>query len=727
MKSLNIFVKEKRMRKRNRRISLLFHNKKQNNNYSLAQHWSFQILIHMGIWSKISDPFIEDNIIDFLDIKDLCKEDIDLSEKQFYQELKQKSDDLQKQDHEPAPLLVNNLKNLAIVLNLNRTEVKILTFAVILHTNRVFKEIVDKLGELSVNEVFEVLSFLLDAPLEETRLSLNTNNTLFRSGLLQLNSFIFNDLSSRLELMDGFADTLLTPDIDTDEIFKSYFYPVSQSQLTLDDFDYLADQILLIKRLLSHVRKTSVKGFNILLHGPPGTGKSELARTIAMNCGFKLHEIAMNNDVGDPVEGQERFSAFRLAQQVLKRHNNNLIVFDEIEDVFPQTMMSLFHMSSNDKGQKAWVNRLLESNEVPSIWISNAVDQIDEAYKRRFKLVVKMGIPPQKARLNILKRSMKSLPVSNDWLEILAENDDLSPALVTQAAEMVTMINSNGTTASKLKKPLTESDTDAIEADFTRILNNSLEVMEKKKISHQTSSMTMAYNVNALNPDRNIKELVIGLNRHRQGRICLYGPPGTGKTAFGHYIASQLEKKLLVKRASDILSMYVGGTEENIARMFEQSTLDGSVLLLDEADSFLRDRNGANQSWEVTQVNELLTQMEDYEGIFICSTNLMDNLDAASIRRFDLKIKLDYLQQDQAWTLFRQVVKEQGSRLTRHAWCKQQLSHFNNLTPGDFATVVRQNRLSSKKLAPALLLEGLMKESEFKTGKKRGIGFAADF
>lgn len=105
----------------------------------------------------------------------------------------------------------------------------------------------------------------------------------------------------------------------------------------------------------------------------------------------------------------------------------------------------------------------------------------------------------------------------------------------------------------------------------------------------------------------------------------------------------------------------------------------------------------------------------------------MDSLDAASIRRFDLKIKLDYLKPEQLWTLFRQVVKEQGGRLTQQVKWKQELSHYHNLTPGDFATIVRQNRLSSEKLGPAQLFEGLKNESEFKGGgNHRGIGFAAN-
>lgn len=61
----------------------------------------------------------------------------------------------------------------------------------------------------------------------------------------------------------------------------------------------------------------------------------------------------------------------------------------------------------------------------------------------------------------------------------------------------------------------------------------------------------------------------------------------------------------------------------------------------------MRDRTGARRSWEVSQVNELLTQMEAFEGIFVASTNLIDTLHAASLRRFDFDVKFGYLTREQ--------------------------------------------------------------------------------
>ena len=108
----------------------------------------------------------------------------------------------------------------------------------------------------------------------------------------------------------------------------------------------------------------------------------------------------------------------------------------------------------------------------------------------------------------------------------------------------------------------------------------------------------------------------------------------------------------MVRRASDLLSCWVGATEQNIARAFEEARKDDAVLLIDEADSFLQDRRGAGHSWEVTQVNEVLTQMENFEGVFIATTNLIKTLDQAALRRFDMKLLFKPLTARQSRELF---------------------------------------------------------------------------
>jgi SpoVK/Ycf46/Vps4 family AAA+-type ATPase len=137
--------------------------------------------------------------------------------------------------------------------------------------------------------------------------------------------------------------------------------------------------------------------------------------------------------------------------------------------------------------------------------------------------------------------------------------------------------------------------------------------------------------------------------------------------------------------------MWVGGTEKNIADAFEEAREEKAVLVFDEVDSFLADRTQAKQSWEVTQVNEMLVQMENFEGIFIATTNLMDNLDKASLRRFDLKLEFDYLKSKQSWNMFLSYCKDLKLPKPSVSF-KRDVESLRYLTPGDFTAVIRQNR-----------------------------------
>lgn len=708
---------------RRARRATFFHLSNNKPNRKLALLWSYKLLIEMKLWRKLyNERFIDDSVYQFLGLAHLIEDDrLKVKQNEFLHHLKQKSAKYEKNSFPVNKVLAKNINKLNQFVSLNECEQKIIVFAVILQSVKEFQDITDELGELSLKDIYSLLSFLLEIPYEQIRTVLHPSQTLYQAGLIRIDPDINNEIYRRIDIMTGLSDSLLLPDVDFNAIFTRYFNTTGESSLTKSNFDYLQNQIQLMENILRVCKQSDepITGVNILLYGPPGTGKTELAKVIAKSVGLKLHEIAMSDTDGEAVKGDARFSFYYLAQQVLKRNKNNIIVFDEIEDVFPQTTFLSFNGDS--KGQKAWVNRLLETNQVPAIWISNAVSQIDDAYKRRFQLVIKMDIPPQQTRLKIIKECVKKLPVSSEWLQVVAKKNDLSPALISQSANMVSLLYPN---ADKNKSVNSRQ----IESDLNQIINNNLELMDKKKIIFNQNLTPISYNIRVVNPDYDIQQLVSGLARHQQGRICLYGPPGTGKTAFGHYVAEKLKQRLLVKRASDILSMWVGESEKNIANMFAEAKQENAVLMLDEADSFLRDRKEANVGWEVTQVNELLTQMESFEGIFICSTNLIDDLDEASIRRFDVKIKLDYCTTEQVFLLFKQVLKEQQAKFSKQAYWKQRLSVFDNLTPGDFATVIRKNRLSPEPMSPEILFAGLQKESEFKSRKEQqhGIGFTAE-
>lgn len=199
--------------------------------------------------------------------------------------------------------------------------------------------------------------------------------------------------------------------------------------------------------------------------------------------------------------------------------------------------------------------------------------------------------------------------------------------------------------------------------------------------------------------------------------LLFHGLPGTGKTEFARYLAKTLDRELIQRRASDLLSMWVGGTEKAIAQAFREAESADGILLLDEADSLFLNRNQAEHSWERSQTNELLTQMENFSGVLVCCTNLLANLDSAALRRFAFKVSFKPLSEEGRATLFRRYFPE--VELTFEA--AERLARLEGLTPGDFKAVKTRLRYSSC-MDTAAVIEALANECHYRRGDSI-IGF----
>ncbi len=255
-------------------------------------------------------------------------------------------------------------------------------------------------------------------------------------------------------------------------------------------------------------------------------------------------------------------------------------------------------------------------------------------------------------------------------------------------------------------------------------LDHSASLLGQKRLPARNIIRT-TYNLEYLNTDVDIPEIIAGLKQRAHGTFCFHGVAGAGKSELARYIADEISKPLIIRRGSDILDKYVGESEKNIADMFAVARQQNAVLVLDEADSFLADRRNAQRSWEVTQVNELLTQMEAFDGIFICTTNLMEKLDPASIRRFAFKVRFDPMTPDQVWAMFRKELVRFGGDDVIDAAREHQVRGLNSLTPGDFAVAARQFELWGTPATPDKFHDLLCKECEAKGAMARKIGFCA--
>ena len=603
--------------------------------------------------------------------------------------------------------LSGNVARLATLVGLSDTDCRILEFAVMMRTERLLDEAVDLFGIVSSTRVLLMLSEVLALPEPDVRSAMSAQGILARSGLLAIERDGSYSLSGKIELLSNrFADHISSSDADPVSLLRDTVAIGSPALLTLDDYSHIMPVLSVLQPYLRHAVTMGRKGVNIFVHGDPGTGKSQLAKALAKALDRELFEVASEDSQGDPVNGEHRLRAFRAAQHFFAQRKA-FIVFDEAEDVF-NGGAGFFAPRSTAQSHKAWINRALEENAVPTFWLSNSVGGLDPAFVRRFDIVFELPVPPRKQRERIIGAACADL-LDTKGVARIAESETLTPAVVTRAASVVRAIRD-------------DLDDDGAASAVELLIGNTLEAQGLARIRRDDPNrLPDVYDPCFIHADTDLVRIAAGLARSKSGRLCLYGPPGTGKTAYGRWLAEQLGTPLLVKRASDLLSKWVGDSEKNVARAFHEAEQEGALLLIDEVDSFLQDRRGARRGWEITQVNEMLTQMESFPGVFIASTNLMEGLDQAALRRFDLKVKFDFLRPDQSRALLRRHCTKLALPAPQSAVLAR-LQQLRKLTPGDFAAVVRQHRFYPIKSAAAFVA-ALEAECALKDGANAAIGF----
>jgi transitional endoplasmic reticulum ATPase len=593
---------------------------------------------------------------------------------------------------------------------LNETEVRILLLCVLGRTINELGLALENIGNLNDQSIAATLSVLLDEDMDDVADALKKSSVLAQSGLLKLDSSGSYSFRGKIDLLDGVADRLFAKHGSSYELFADNFVKGELPQLKVSDFDYMQSKVEQVSAYLRHALNAGMRGINILIYGSPGTGKTQLSRLLAAGAEAQLFEVAVCRAQGERISGAQRLSAYALSQRILAKRQRTVLLFDEVEDISEETDddddMSPFRRKPSFG--KAWFNQMLESNAVPAIFITNRPNRLDRAHRRRFDIQIQMDVPPASVRARMLRDMAAPLGVSDAWCERLSQHDEIGPAILTRATRVAQVMREAGVAA-------------PAEALCEDLIRDALKAQGQDGNIAPLDTSELSYEIDLVRADFNLNGLVEGLKRHRQGRLCFYGPPGTGKSALARHIAQRVGCPAMVKRTSDLLSPFVGESEQRVAQAFEAATQSGSVLIIDEADSLLSSRSqGEKKTWEVSLVNEFLQQMEAYRGILITTTNLLDRLDEASMRRFDAKIEFKALDERQRIKLLQRTCEQMGlsqQDLEQHA------RRLNTLTPGDVSTVVRQSRLNPISDV-ADLASRLAREESFKSSSSsRPIGF----
>ncbi len=554
----------------------------------------------------------------------------------------------------------------------------------------------------------ETFSVILGHPKGEIAAVLAKDSPLMRFEILDRE---FDPASEIIDFLESRKDV---------SFLERYFRINSGPALSLESHSIAQeDRELLTALLRAHEGKCPL---NILLYGLEGTGKTELARSLGAATGRQVLEVAASHQEArreDRIALKDsviRYSLRALQLSALHAQGKRCVLVMDEADTFL------------NMGEKGKINQLMEEISVPVIWISNDISLVERSTLRRFDYSIafrKLG-DGQRKKLweNILVKHGAEHLLSKETLDDFAHRYPTTAGgveLAVRNAKAVSVIESEPPSSQIMK----------------RVLQAHGKLLGFEEEASDKASRAPHYSLEGLNIRGDVKNILATVRAFQrrlkdhdpsQGpcnlTLLLYGPPGTGKTEFARFLARKLDRPLLLKRASDLFGKWVGENEKNIRDAFGEAQAESAILFLDEADSFLQNRETATRSWEITHVNEMLTRMENFTGLLICATNFQSTLDPASRRRFHLKLEFGHLQEEGAMHFWHVFFTDKTACEPDRAFFGE-LCSLSLLSPGDFKAVYERLRYFSKdELTPERILGELRQEISFKDSRAgRHIGF----
>lgn len=523
------------------------------------------------------------------------------------------------------------------------------------------------------------------------------------------------------ELSDDVSTCISAGDMSS--FFTSVLTELEVKPYPLESFACKEEDEKIVQKLL-----TSGQNLNILLYGAPGTGKTEFAKSVISSVGKKV--LMFKNDL----ELDENENAICSLNRIsaVNQGKDSVIVVDESDKILATgNKNALF--GSVPSEQKGPINKMLEDSKNQIIWITNYTNQIDESTKRRFTFSLEFNPMPEKTLKEITKSKIADIEMSDrmrNEITDLCTKYKVTGASIENVRKMLLSMKSQNENESGKLSDLDEkslSEIKAILVSNSTLLNGKVKLREKQCAAYDMSVLNTSIEAEKIVKMIMNAKLFSEKNKGTENgiRMLFYGLSGTGKTEFARCIAGKLEKKICIKRASDIFGKYVGENEKNISNAFREAESSGDILLFDEVDSFIADRDGANNSWERSSVNEFLTQMEEFSGILICTTNLKEILDPAINRRFHILCKFNPLCEEGIRKLLERYFS--GVEFTERQI--RELSESSSVTPGDFGILASRLRfmdedeLSAENITNELFVMQMQKKNSDLYERK--IGFAS--
>jgi transitional endoplasmic reticulum ATPase len=413
----------------------------------------------------------------------------------------------------------------------------------------------------------------------------------------------------------------------------------------LDDFDDVGgmdslkeevrDTVGLVLEHPDDAERYGIEWNGILLHGPPGVGKTFFARAIAGEYGLNLMHVSTGDLIGG-IQGQSAQNidkAFQTAAQNLPC----LLFFDEFDSIAQR------RDNSPDQESRRTVNQLLTSLEAYRderrllvMAATNDVSHLDPAVIRpgRFDRQIRIDLPDAKAREAIFRAELDDRPTAGDVElgELVRRTEGLTPAAISKIVD---------TAALEVFREATESgrnlqlDTPHLVAAIERHGGQDRPMVEHWTWDSLILDPAIKAQLQQLQAVIEDPEAAVRFGVEPPTGLLLAGPPGTGKTSVAKVLAAQAKSSFYPISGADVISKWVGESERNIRQLFERARANRpSIVFIDEIDAIAGSR-GQVETHD-SHVNQLLSEIDGVSGqrgVFVVgATNRPDQLDPALLR-----------------------------------------------------------------------------------------------
>lgn len=415
----------------------------------------------------------------------------------------------------------------------------------------------------------------------------------------------------------------------------------------------------------------------VLLHGPPGTGKTWIAKAVANESGANFFSV-QGPEIMSKYYGQSE-GKLREKFEEAEEQSPSIVFIDELDSIAPKRDDVKGEVERRVVAQLlTLMDGLSQRGETIVIAATNRVDAIDGALRRpgRFDREIEIGLPDRDGRKEILQIHTRGVPISDDVdLDELASltHGFAGADLESLAKEAAMRALRRYIPEIELDRPIPREIVEKMEVnedDFMKALRE-IEPSSLREIMVEIPELSWDDVGGLEDVKEKLMESIEGPiadpdSYEKMGisppkGILLYGPPGTGKTLMAKAIANESQANFISVKGPEILSKWVGDSEKAIREIFKKARQTApTIVFLDELDALAPERNASEEGGVTSRVvNQLLTSLDSIElntGIIVlAATNRPDRVDSALLRagRFDQMIMIGVPDEDARKEIFK--------------------------------------------------------------------------